>query len=45
MKGGEKNKGADVEKSKIWVLLSRVKFSVKESRRRIRNEGTLRPYC
>lgn len=45
MEAGEKNTGADVEKSKVWVLVSRVKFSVKESRRRLRNEGTLRPYC
>ena len=39
MGAGEKNTGADVEKSRIWVLVSRVKLSVKESRRRIRNEG------
>lgn len=45
MEAGEKNTGADVEKSKIWVLVSCMKFNVKESRRWLRNEGTLRPYC
>ena len=45
MEEREKNKGADVEKSKVLVILSCVRLIMKESRRWIRNEGTLRPNC